>query len=447
MPTDAAIRDMIAPMRRLVPIVAVLATLAAALAPAGASAALETLHLKRGVEVQALAAGPDETLWAAGIDRSESPPRDFLARMSPGAKPGFFIDRGDAGEGVGELIRGPEGEMWFSVPAADQIVRLDPGAEVLHHLALVAGERPTGLVAAQGDVWATLAGVPEIAQIEAGGATVINWELEPGTSLSRIVLGSDNNLWAIEAGTGRVVRESLQGAYAPVALETGEESFAGTINSDIAAGDDGNIWVSQRDRPTVGKLVPDEDGEGLNYTRYKVAGGPTTFLSPGPAHDIWFADQAGMIGSISSKGTNGEPACATKLCAAPITALARGPEGKIWFAAGNTIERFEPPPLALRLKRVSRTIGKKGELTMRIACRGGAAGQKCAGKIEVLRGPQSLERSPFRGVSGSVKEVAVPLNTRILQLLKATGHLHVRLVLVVRGEQTDARGLDLTVTR
>jgi streptogramin lyase len=433
-------------MRRLVPTLAVLAALVAAALPASASAALETLHLERGVEVQALAAGPAGTLWAAGIDRAESPPDVFLARMSPGAKPGYFIDHGDAGEGVGELIRGPEGDMWFSVPAADQVVRLDPEAEVLHHLRL-AGERPTGLVAAQGDVWATLAGVPEIAQIEEGGANITNWTLEPGTSLSRIVLGSDNNLWAIEAGTGRVIRESLQGAYAPVALETGEESFAGTINSDIAAGDDGNLWVSQRDRPTVGKLVPDEDGEGLNYTRYKVPGGPTTFLSPGPAHDIWFADQAGMIGSISSKGVRGEPLCATKLCAAPITALARGPEGEIWFAAGNTVERFKPPRLALKFKRISGTVGKKGELTMRIECRGGAAGQKSAGKIEVQRGPQSLERSPYRGVSGSVEEVGVPLNTRILGLLKATGHLHARIVLATGGLETDARGLDLTVTR
>ena len=84
---------------------------------------------------------------------------------------------------------------------------------------------------------------------------------------------------------------------------------------------------------------------------------------------------------------------------------------------------------------------------MQIVCRGGAAGQKCAGRIELSRGSQSLERSPYRGVTGSVKEVGVPLNTRILQLLKATGHLHARLVLVTGGHQTDARALDLTVTR
>jgi streptogramin lyase len=438
-------------MRRLVPTLALLTVLAAALLPASASAALETLRLKRGVEVQALAAGPGASLWAAGIDRSHTPPQVFFARMSPGAKPGFFIDRGAAGEGVGELIRGPEGWMWLSIPAADQVVRLDPEAEVMHHLRLVAGEAPTGLVAAQGDVWATLAGVPEIAQIQPGPATdpdsttVTNWTLDPGARLSRIVLGSDNNLWAIESGTGRVIRESLQGAYAPVALESGEESFAGTVNSDIASGDDGNIWVSQRDRPTIGKLVPDEDGKGLNYTRYKVPGGPTTFLSPGPARDIWFADQAGMIGSISSRGVKGETICATKLCASRITALARGPEGAIWFAAGDTVERFTPPTLKLRFKSVSHEVGKTGELTMKIACHGGGAGQMCGGQIEILRGSQRLERSPYKAVTGSIEEVGVSLNTRTIGLLKANGHLHARLVLATGGGQTDARAIDLEV--
>jgi streptogramin lyase len=273
-------------MRRLLPVLAVIAALAA---PASAAAELESMHLKRGVEVQALAAGPQGTLWAAGVDHADQPERNFLIEMSPEAVPKTFVDRSSTGTpGIGELIRGPEGEMWFSVPGADEVDRMDAVAEVLHHIVLVAGERPTGLVAARGDVWATLAGVPEKAQITPGsasapdGSTVTNWTLGEGTSLSRIVLGSDNNLWAIEAGTGRVIRESLQGAYAPVPLETGNPQYVGTVNSDIAAGDDGSIWVSQRDRPTVGRLVPDEGGEGVNYTRYKVSGGPTTFLSPGP---------------------------------------------------------------------------------------------------------------------------------------------------------------------
>jgi streptogramin lyase len=438
---------MMSPVRRLLPALAVLAALCASV-PASASAALEALHLKRGVEVQALAAGPGGTLWLAGVDQNADPPGNFLMRMSPAAGPRSFGDRGTVGApGVGELIRGPEGQMWFTVPGADEVDHLDPGAEVLHHLKVGAGERPTGLVAAQGDVWATLAGVPEIAQIEEGGKTVINWGLAPGTSLSRIVLGSDNDLWAIEADTGRVIRESLQGAFAPVALESGEESFAGTVNSDIAAGDDGNLWVSQRDRPTIGRLVPDADGEGVTYTRYKVPGGPTTLLTPGPAGDIWFADGAGMIGSISPSGARGEPICATKLCAAPITALARGPEGKVWFAAGNTVAPFAPPPLRLRFKRVSTSVGKSGELTMRIACEGGGAGQKCAGRIELTRGSRSLERSPYKAVTGSVKEVGVPLNARTIGLLGRNGHLHARLALVIGGGQSDARALDLTVTR
>ena len=80
-------------MRRLVPTLTVLAALLAAALPASASAALETLHLERGVEVQALAAGPAGTLWAAGIDRAKA--RDGIvgrlkqAALSVGAGIGF----------------------------------------------------------------------------------------------------------------------------------------------------------------------------------------------------------------------------------------------------------------------------------------------------------------------------------------------------------------------
>jgi hypothetical protein len=223
-----------------------------------------------------------------------------------------------------------------------------------------------------------------------------------------------------------------------VRLETGEASFAGTVNSDIAAGDDGNIWVSQRDRPTVGKLVPDSDGNGVNYTRYKVPGGPTTFLSPGPAGDIWFADEAGMIGSISPAGKTGEPVCAVKACRQGVTALARGPEGNLWFAVGDTVERFTPPPLELEAKGIDGSV-EKGRITLRLKCRGGAGGQSCPGRIELFHGGRRLERSRYRAATGSTKETSLAISRGTDQLLAARGKLPVRLVLSVAGKVTEHR--------
>jgi virginiamycin B lyase len=422
-------------MRRLVPIV-VLVALCTALLPAAASAALETLELKKGIEVQALAAGPHGTLWAAGVDGTVDPPLNFLIRMAPSGEPKGYSDRGSTGEaGIGELIRGPEGWMWFTVPGAEEIDRIN-AAGALHRRILAAGSRPTGLAAADGSVWATLEGVPSIEQVEPGPPPLWSeWGLPTGTSLTRMVLGSDSHLWALQANSGTVVRESLQGETAPVRLETGKAEFAGTVNSDIAAGDDGNIWVSQRDRHTVGKLVPDPDGNGVSYSRYAVPEGPTTFLSPGPAGDIWFADEAGMIGSISTGGKVGEPICAVQACANGVTALARGPEGGLWFAVGDTVERFTPPPLELVATSVVGRV-KKGGIPLRVRCIGGAGGQSCRGRIELLRGGKRLERIPYRAVTGPVRELSVRLGRTIRELLAARPNLAVRLVLSVAGKAT-----------
>jgi streptogramin lyase len=422
-------------MRRLVPIF-VLVALCAALLPAGASAALEKLELKKGIEIQALAAGPHRTLWAAGVDGSVDPPSNFLIRMSPSGEPKSYSDRGSAGEaGIGELIRGPEGWMWFTVPGAEEIDRIN-AAGALHRRTLAAGSRPTGLAAADGSVWATLEGVPSIEQVEPGPPPVWSeWGLPAGTNLTRMVLGSDNHLWALQAGSGTVVRESLQGETAPVHLETGKGEFAGTVNSDIAAGDDGNIWVSQRDRRTVGKLVPDPDGNGVTYIRYAVPGGPTTFLSPGPAGDIWFADEAGSIGSISTDGKLGEPICAVQGCEQGVTALARGPEGGLWFAVGGTVEKFTPGPLELIATSVVGKV-KNGAIPLRLRCIGGAGGQSCRGRIELLRGGERLERIPYRAVTGPVKKVSLRLGRATRELLAARPSLPVRLVLSVAGKAT-----------
>jgi virginiamycin B lyase len=426
-------------MRRQAIPIFVLVALCAGLVPDAASAALEKLKLKKGIEVQALAAGPHGTLWAAGVDGTSAPPLNFLIRMAPSGEPKSYSDRGSEGEaGIGELIRGPDGWMWFTVPGAEEIDRIN-AAGALHRRILPAGSRPTGLAAADGSVWATLEGVPSLEQVEPGLPPIWSeWGLPTGTSLTRMVLGSDNHLWALQSGSGTVVRESLQGATAPVRLETGEASFAGTVNSDIAAGDDGNIWVSQRDRRTVGKLVPDSDGNGVDYTRYAVPGGPTTFLSPGPAGDIWFADEAGMIGSISTDGKLGEPVCAVRSCRQGVTALARGPEGGLWFAVDDTVEKFTPPPLKLTLKSIDGKV-KKGGLALKVKCEGGAGGQSCPGRIELSRHGKRLERSPYRAVTGSTKEVSLALSRASRELLAAHGRVPVRLVLSVAGKATAHR--------
>ena len=83
-------------------------------------------------------------------------------------------------------------------------------------------------------------------------------------------------------------------------------------------------------------------------------------------------------------------ACALKGCAGPIKALAEGPEGDLWFAL-RRIGRPLPPAAARSLPKRGR-CKRRGELTMAVECRGGAAGQRCGGKLELLP-RQGLARS------------------------------------------------------
>jgi hypothetical protein len=119
----------------------------------------------------------------------------------------------------------------------------------------------------------------------------------------------------------------------------------------------------------------------------------TTLISDGPHGDVWFATQGGAIGSISAGGKKfGDPGCPLAHCEA-IRALSEGPEGELWFAAGESIGRFHPSPLFLvKSGPVKRHQGK---LKLPLECRGGAAGERCTGTIEVVRGKTPIVRGNF----------------------------------------------------
>jgi virginiamycin B lyase len=431
-------------MRRLVPTAFLIAVLCLA-APAGsATAALKTASVKEGAEAQALAAGADGKLWVAGVDHSAGTSHNFVAFISPSGEYKSFAPATAAGTaGIGDLTRGPGG-MWFSVPAADQVKRIDPSGNAVT-IQLPVGSRPTGLAVTSGGlVWATLEGTARIAQIAPLLANVTDWNLEPETRPTAMVLGSDNALWALEAGSATVVRVGLEGSHGSYPLATGNANSAAAVNGDIAAGADGSIWVGQAERGTIAKLVPAPGS--ANYSGFAVPGGPTTLLSPGPGGDIWFADQAGKIGSIAPDGEVGELACAIRRCSSKVQALTRGPEGKLWFAAGDTIAPFEPQPFTLRVPNASGRVGRGG-IFMRIRCRGGAAGQRCPGRIELRHGGRRIQRSPYRPLTGSFNEVTLPLSRRAKELLAAQGQLRVVLALSVAGKTTDRREFTLRAAR
>jgi virginiamycin B lyase len=388
-------------MRRLGPLLVVVLALGAGIAPAAARAGhpppppqVELSHLREGTEVEALAVGPENYLWFAGSNHGATP-SNVVGRISPGgAVSEYTVPATGSVLGVGGLTRGPEGDMWFTEPAANRIERVAPTGHPEGFAVPTPGSLPTGIVAAPGGfLWVTMEGTGKVAKVDPIGHAT-ETALAEGARPAAIALGPDSALWAVETETATLARIGLTGsASASFPLPTDGAIFKGTLNSDIVTGPDGNLWLSQEDGPFVGKVIPTDTQP--EYVRFKVPEEElgTTLISRGPRGDLWYATEGGAIGSIASSGEEvGDPGCPLKDCT-PLQALAEGPEGELWFASGESIGRYHPAPLFLAKHGSLKATG--GKLRVPLECRGGAAGQRCKGTYEIFLGKYLAARGHF----------------------------------------------------
>ncbi len=112
---------------------------------------------------------------------------------------------------------------------------------------------------------------------------------QPGARPAAIALGPDSALWAVETETATLARIALQGTSSNYPLPTSGAIFEGAVNSDIATGPDGNLWLSQEDGPYVGEVIPTSTQP--EYVRYEV-----------PVEGRDDADRAGAAGRPLVRG-------------------------------------------------------------------------------------------------------------------------------------------------
>ena|GEM_PF-5092171 len=423
-------------MRRLVPAVLAAFALAAVFLPGTAGAAFsvgEPFALRAGTQVEALARGAEGYLWFGGsvIGSGQG---NVLGRISKeGIVEEFPVPESNGTLGIGGLAPGPDGNMWFTQPAANRVGWMTTSGQTEGFQSPDAGSRPTGIVAPPGGfVWVTMEGTGRITKLDPASGRTVEYPLPAGWRPTAIALGSDASLWAIDRAGPELARQPQEGIGIHAVLPTsGDEVFTpGTTNSDIVAGPDGNLWLSQSDGPFIAKAKA--IGGQIKYTRYRLPlRGGTSFISNGPHRDIYFAS-GGVIASFPTYGRQvaGEPLCAVEGCPR-VTALAEGFDGKLWFAAGRFVGAYRPPDLRLVLPRgLARPQGKK--VTVPVECRGGWAGESCTGTVSL-----QLAKEPTRAVSARVgfnvatplqSKLKVPLNRAGAASLAARGKLRVRLV-------------------
>jgi streptogramin lyase len=132
-----------------------------------------------------------------------------------------------------------------------------------------------------------------------------------------IAAGPDGNLWV--TGPGGVARLAVGGAV--------DEFPVGVPTAGITRGPDGNLWFTAAGQ--IGTITP--------------AGKVTTFAAPasgaiaaGPDGNLWFA-AAAQLGRLTPAGV------VTAFPAPhPAIALGAGPDGNVWFSAGERVAAIMP---------------------------------------------------------------------------------------------------------
>jgi streptogramin lyase len=123
-------------------------------------------HVADGVG-GALTTGPDGNLWASGPrwdTQTHLFAGDFIERITlAGSVTTFSV--GPASVNAGSIAAGPDGNVWFTEPDANQIGRITPTGQITLFNVPTAGTEPTGIAAGpNGNIWFTEAASRQIGE-------------------------------------------------------------------------------------------------------------------------------------------------------------------------------------------------------------------------------------------------------------------------------------------
>lgn len=221
----------------------------------------------------------------------------FAAAVSARAQSITEIPLSDPHSGLGRIVRGPDGNLWFTERQPNKIGTLPSSGGTVTEFAAAA--------------------------VTDGGLTLRTQSISPGP---------DGNVWYLgtEAGSGYVGKITTAGVATAVSAVIRNRLYS------ITTGPDGNLWFTgaTNNVMTVRKITT-----GGVVTEYPIptpngslstASGITT----GPDGNLWFTEQGGdKIGRITTSGSLAEFALAAH--SAP-SGIAVGPDGALWFTESGT---------------------------------------------------------------------------------------------------------------
>lgn len=121
-----------------------------------------------------------------------------------------------------DIALGPDGNLWFTLRATDQIGRISPSGSLSTFAVPGAGSAPVGICAGpDGAMWFTQSGSDQVGRIDMSGVVTAEYSLGSGSGAFGIASGSDGNLYVGSSLTGRLYQVTLTGSVITLALSIG----------------------------------------------------------------------------------------------------------------------------------------------------------------------------------------------------------------------------------
>jgi streptogramin lyase len=270
----------------------------------------------------------------ASAHRRKAQPSAFKQFAIPAAA----VHSGTAKNHPGGLAVGPEGNIWFTEVAGNEIGRVTPKGSFRLFPIPTPGSLPGAItVGPDHDLWFTQAGSNEIGRITPSG-TISEFPIPsavPRSGISSITAGPDGNLWFGESVANKIGRITTSGQVSQFSIPT-PSSFP----DGIAAGQDGNIWFTEGRGEKIGQITP--SGTITEFPIHRT--GFPARITAGLGGDLWFT-VTNRIGRITPSGTISEfPLPARKGERTEASGIALGREGDLWFVEEltNRVSRITP---------------------------------------------------------------------------------------------------------
>ena len=168
----------------------------------------------------------------------------------------------------------------------------------------------------------TASAAPSVTEFSSGYTT--------GASIHGIAAGPDGNLWVTDDANGKIDRVTPAGAVTVFDAPSATSEPAG-----ITAGPDGALWFVAGDSAEVGRMTAD----GTLTNAYSMTGTSPESIVTGPDGALWFTESGGnaKIGRITTTGTLTEYSLPDSN-SSPWD-IAVGPDGKLWFTEHSNVAK------------------------------------------------------------------------------------------------------------